>query len=236
MAGVAAVVLQVILFAGYPLAVYLSYTRLETRTLGGVLLSLYALSLVTRFRSSWDEVRGLARQHLPLALLIVLAIVSGSRTLLLVLPVVVNLYLLWTFSSSLRTGPPIVERFARTVDPDLPDFVLPYCRKVTIVWCCFFVANALCVVVLAVAAPVGWWALYTGLVAYFLMGLLFAGEVVLRKIWFRRYEEGPLDRIFAALFPPQRTENGRRSLAHFEQIRLEQLRSAHAGNGRRVAE
>jgi len=216
---VVAAVLQGLLVAGYPLAVYLSYTRLDARTFGLVLLSLYALSVVSRFRGSWAEVAGLARQHVPLAVLIALAVVSGSRTILLVLPVAVSAYLLWTFASSLRLGPPIVERFARIADPDLPDFVLPYCRKVTIVWCGFFVANASCVVALALLADVEWWALYTGLVSYVLMGLLFAGEVVVRKLWFRRYADTPLDRAFAALFPAERTANGRRSLAWVAEVR-----------------
>jgi uncharacterized membrane protein len=226
--GVVALVLQSLLFVGYPLAVYLSYTRLDTRRFGLVLLSLYALSVVSRFKGSWAEVASLARQHVPLALVIALAVVSGSRTLLLLLPVAVSLYLLWTFSSSLRAGPSIVERFARAVDPDLPDFVIPYCRKVTLVWCGFFVWNSLCVVILATTAPIEWWALYTGLVAYLLMGVLFAGELVVRKLWFRRYQDGLLDRIFALLFPAQRTANGRRSLAHVEALRSRTGGHSHA--------
>ena len=50
---VLAVVLQSVLFVGYPLAVYLAYTRLEPRTFGLVLLSLYALSVLSRFGGSW---------------------------------------------------------------------------------------------------------------------------------------------------------------------------------------
>ena len=215
---VLAVVLQSVLFVGYPLAVYLAYTRLEPRTFGLALLSLYALSVLSRFGGSWSEIGSLARQYLPLALLIVVAIVLENRTILLILPVLISLYLLWNFSSSLRNGPPMVERFARTADPDLPDFVIPYCRKLTIVWCGFFILNATCVVALALFGTVEWWALYTGLISYLLMGTLFAGEIVIRKLWFRRYEDGPLDRIFSTLFPPERTANGRRSLAHAERV------------------
>jgi len=139
---------------------------------------------------------------------------SGERRLLLLLPVVVSLYLLVTFAASLRRGPPMIERFARLVEDDLPDFTKPYCRAITWAWCGFLAANALVAGALAVAAPLAWWTLYTGLLFYLLMGLLLGAEFVLRKLWFRYYEDGVLDRVFARIFPAERTANGRRSLAY----------------------
>ena len=108
----------------------------------------------------------------------------------------------------------LVERFARIVEDDLPDFTIPYCRKVTIVWCVFLAANALCVLVLALAAPIEWWALYSGLISYLLVGAIFIGEFVVHKIWFRYFGNGLIDRVFSRVFPPRRTANGRRSLVY----------------------
>ena len=71
----------------------------------------------------------------------------------------------------------MVERFARMVDGDLPDFTLPYCRKMTLIWCAFFVANAAMATTLAALAPHAWWTLYTGVISYALIGLLLVGEV-----------------------------------------------------------
>ena len=134
-------------------------------------------------------------------LLIGLAILTGERFVLQLLPMAVSLFLLGTFGWSLRAGPPLVERFARLVDPDLPDFCVPYCRKVTIVWCVFLAANALCAGLLAWLGSFEAWALYTGFIAYLLLGAAFAGEFILRKLWFRFYGDGPADRILARLFP-----------------------------------
>ena len=211
---VASGVIQTLFFLGYPFIVYFAYQRLETRRAAGLLLGLYALSLALRIRRPAAEIWRLVREHLGLVLLIGLAIVTGQRFVLQLLPMAVSLYLFGTFGWSLRVGPPIVERFARLVDPDLPDFCVPYCRKVTIVWCVFLAANAACAALLAVVGPFEWWAVYTGAVAYLLLGALFAGEFVVRKLWFRFYREGLLDQIFARLFPAERTANGRRSLAH----------------------
>lgn len=209
--------LRAALFLAYPFIVYAAYTRLTTRGVGLVLLGLYALSFASRLRGSMAELRAVLRQHLGLALLIALAIWSGEQSLLLLLPMGVSLYLLWTFAWSLREGPPMIERFARIVEDDLPDFTLPYCRSVTWVWCLFLGANSLCVAVLAFAAPLGWWVFYTGFLFYLLMGLLLVGEFVLRKLWFRYYGDGLIDRLFARIFPPERTANGRRSLAYAAQ-------------------
>jgi uncharacterized membrane protein len=206
--------LQGIFFLCYPLIVYFAYTRLETRTLALLLLLLYGISVAIRFRGSAAEIWGVLRQHLGLALLIAIAYATGDSTVLLFMPVVVSLYLLWTFSASLRRGMPMIERFARIVEDDLPDFTIPYCRAVTIVWCVFLAANALCVLVLALAAPIQWWALYAGLISYLLVGTLILGEFLVHKIWFRYFGDGLLDRALRRMFPPQSTANGRRSLAY----------------------
>ena len=225
----AAFVTQAAFVLSYPFVIYFAYTRLGTRALGGILLLLYAVSLAFRIRGSIDEIRALVRQHLGLALVIGLAIAIDDPTVLLLLPVFVSAYLLWTFGRSLRDGPPMIERFARLVEDDLPEFTFPYCRKWTIVWCVFFAANASVVIALALFAPLAWWVLYTGLLFYVLLGALLATEFVMRKLWFRYYLDGITDRIFAALFPAERTPNGRRSLAYHES--RTRLRSGDAGSG-----
>ena len=212
-------IFQTLLFLAYPFIVYFAHRRFETRAAGGLLLGLVALSLALRIQGPAAEIWQLVRQHLGLVLLIGLAIVTGERFVLLLLPMAVSLFLLGTFGWSLYAGPPIIERFARLVDPDLPDFCVPYCRKVTIVWCGFMAANAVCATLLAVFGPIEWWTLYTGLVAYLLVGAFFAAEFILRKLWFRFYRDGLADRILARIFPPERTVNGRRSLAYVQRRR-----------------
>lgn len=206
--------LRGIFFVCYPLIVYFAYTRLETRVLAILLLLLYGTSVAVRFRGARAEIWNLLRQHIGLAVLIAIAFATGNPVVLLFMPVIVSGYLLWTFSASLRDGMPMIERFARIVEDDLPDFTIPYCRKVTIVWCVFLAINALCVLILALAAPLEWWALYAGLISYLLVGALVLGEFVVHKVWFRYFGDGLLDRALSHLFPPQHTANGRRSLAY----------------------
>jgi uncharacterized membrane protein len=69
----------------------------------------------------------------------------------------------------------------------LPAIAVRYTRKVTQVWAGFFLANGLFTVSLIVYAPLSWWALYTGLISYALIGLLFAVEWLVRQR-VRRFE------------------------------------------------
>jgi len=202
------------LVVAYPAIVWLAFTRLGTRETGALLLALAFATIALRARGSRSELAALAKPYAPLVAVVAFAMATGARVALLLLPVVVNLYLFAVFARSLRSDLPAIERFARTVDPDLPDFCVPYCRKVTLVWCAFLLANALVALALALAGPVAWWTLYTGVVGYVLMGALFAGEFVVRKLWFRHYKGGLVDRVFARVFPAERTKNGRRSLAY----------------------
>jgi uncharacterized membrane protein len=216
---VAAGVLQGAFYLGYPVVIYLAHTRLPTRGVGGLLLALYALSLAVRLRGAAAELWPVLRQHAALALLIVVAIVLDDRRLLLLLPMLVSLYLLTTFALSLRNGPPMIERFARAVEDDLPPFTFPYCRRVTQIWCVFLAANTVAVAALALLAPLTWWALYTGAIFYVLLGALIGAEFCFRKWWFRYYGDGLVDRILARVLPAERTEAGRRSLAYVERRR-----------------
>jgi uncharacterized membrane protein len=75
----------------------------------------------------------------------------------------------------------VIERIARMMDPDLPPEGVRYTRRVTWVWVGFFCFNGLLSAALTLWAPLHWWTLYNGLIAYLLMGVLFVGEWLLRR-------------------------------------------------------
>jgi acyl-coenzyme A synthetase/AMP-(fatty) acid ligase len=57
-----------------------------------------------------------------------------------------------------------------------------YCRKVTLVWCGFFVLNGGVAAWTVFFAPQALWSLYNGGISYMLMGILFGGELMVRKM------------------------------------------------------
>lgn len=94
-------------------------------------------------------------------------------------PVLVNLGFLLVFAWSLTSSQTVVERIARLTEPDLPQIAVRYTRKVTIAWCVFFSINGL-IALLTVFMSNQAWALYNGLIAYILMGIMFAAEYLIR--------------------------------------------------------
>ena len=85
------------------------------------------------------------------------------------------------FASTLIKPPSMIERFARLAEPDLPESGVIWTRKVTIIWCIFFVMNALIALYSVLFAPMKIWVIYNGFISYVLMGILLLGEFILRK-------------------------------------------------------
>jgi len=199
-------VLNVALVVGYPLAVYLGLTRFGARGVSLLLLLLLLPNLLQKFaRASREDLRAVLGLPLSVFGLVGLSAVLDDPRFVLALPVLINGALLAQFALSLR-GTPMVERFARMQDPNLGVAQVAYCRRVTQVWCGFFVLNGGISLYLAWFAPLATWALYTGLIAYVLMGTLGAVEYLVRKARFREYGPGLHDRVIARFFPPPRSE------------------------------
>ncbi len=202
---IAIAIVDAVLVVLYPVAVWLGLSHLGARGVSFVVLALLVPTLAVRLRKAdratfWTVVR------VPIAILVlvVLGAVTDDPRFVLAMPVLVNALMLFTFGETLREGQvPIVERFARLVEKDLSPEKQAHCRRWTKLWCAFFVANGAAALALGLAAPLSWWTTYNGGIAYGLMGLMFAGEYVLRKATLR--DDAPrnaLDRLMARVFPP----------------------------------
>jgi uncharacterized membrane protein len=197
-------VLNGLLVAAYPVAVYVGLTRFSARGLGLVLALLLLPGLLAKIhRARREDVLVALRLPLSIVLLLALAALLDDARFVFALPVLINLVLFAQFAGSLR-GTPIVERFARMQQPALAPPQIVYCRSVTKVWCAFFVLNALVSALLARFASLSSWALYNGLIAYVLIGVVASSEYVVRKFRFREYGTSLHDRLIARVFPPPR--------------------------------
>jgi uncharacterized membrane protein len=151
--------------------------------------------------------------------LVALAAVTGERVFLLLVPAWVYAALARIFAASLRGGGSVIERVAFMIQPYAPDFIRPYCRRVTAMWAGLFAANAVAVAALALFAPLEWWRAYTGWIVWLAFIAISAVEFVVRKAHFRNYDDGPIDLLLERLFPSEKTEMGRRAMAHKAEMR-----------------
>ncbi|MDY0206280.1 MAG: hypothetical protein RBR82_06595 [Pseudomonas sp.] len=160
----------------YPFAVYYGLEYFSPRGFALILGGVWGLRAVYSSEQ-------LSNRWQAAALLIFCAVlfVFDSSRLLQWYPVLVNVLLLTVFVMSLYSGSPIIERLARLRQPELPAHAIIYTRQVTQVWAGFFLLNALLAAALTLWAPLSWWMLYNGFIAYILIGLLFAIEWLVRQ-------------------------------------------------------
>ena len=171
-----------LLFALYPLLIFLGLQYFDARTVGVCVLA----ALVVRYRRNALGVMAAFSmwQWLAVALPVLLGlavVATNSESLLLLYPASISASMLILFGTTLLRPPTMVERFARLHQPDLPAESVRYTRRVTEAWCLFFVCNGSAAVYTAFFASRETWALYNGLIAYVLMGALFAGERLVRR-------------------------------------------------------
>lgn len=193
MGSFAAVLLGTVLVA-YPLFVWIGLSQGSPRHVAAILLLVVApIAFIRMRRSQRAAMRGLAAVPLVTVSCLVLSAALDAEGFMLAVPVLINAIFLAVFGWSLRSGAmPMVERFARLQQDDLPPEKQAWCRTWTVIWSVFFVANGstalvLALLVVADAAPRAWWATYNGLIAYVLMGIMFASEWTMRR---RRFSRG----------------------------------------------
>jgi uncharacterized membrane protein len=159
----------------YPVVVYLALGHVSPRWIA-LLLVLLALA------RAW-----VTRESFWLAAATLALVLAGASVLgdfwgpLKLYPALVNLVMLGLFATSLWRGPSVVERLARLREPDLPPAAVAYTRRVTQVWCGFFVVNGAVAVATALWASTAAWTLYNGLLSYLAMGALMGGEWLVRR-------------------------------------------------------
>ena len=174
-------VLSAVVLLAYPFAVYFGIEQYGLSMVGILLIAALGIRLFSVQRSQLKELKYVARISAITGIsLVALGMAFKQYGWLTFYPVVVNLAMLIVFASSFKQSQTIIERLARLQQPDLPASGVAYTRKVTAVWCIFFVANGLFALYTCFHS-LELWTLYNGLISYLLAGALFAIEWIVRQ-------------------------------------------------------
>jgi uncharacterized membrane protein len=177
----------------YPLVVYVGLTRFEPRYLAAFLGLVLLLKLASARRagvlSGIDSSSSTGSKSLKyvnvvaavgVLVLVCFALASNEIGSLKFYPAIVSFALLASFAWSLVHPPTVIERIARISEPDLAPAGVTYTRKITLVWCGFFICNGVLALYTALFTSIETWAFYNGFIAYVLIGSLLAGEYLYR--------------------------------------------------------
>ena len=179
-------VLVSVLLACYPLLIFFGLETLPLKQVAGGILALFVLRFLFLGYSRLHFLKSLGWPVAACGLaLSCISLVMDSDIALLLYPVLVSLSCLTVFSWTLIYPPSMIECFARMAEGDIPEEAVAYTRRVTQVWCGFFVMNAAVAGFTVAHGDRTLWTLYNGLISYVLMGCLLGGEWLYRK-WILR--------------------------------------------------
>ncbi|MDR0588299.1 MAG: hypothetical protein LBG61_04950 [Burkholderiales bacterium] len=167
----------------YPFAVWIGTRQLSPRWVSLFLLAVL-LTRILSFKKSKMMFLAVAGG----LILAAVALFTNAALPLKLYPVVMNATLFLVFAASLVYPPTVIERIARLKEPELPSSAVFYTRRVTQVWCVFFIVNGAIAFYTSLYTSDAVWSLYNGLIAYFLIGLLLAIEYCVRIRFKRRHD------------------------------------------------
>lgn len=147
------------------------------------------IALVLRLALQRQQVKAMMAPIIVGIGLTAASLIAKEQQWLLYYPVVINVSMLALFGYSLKRGPSMIERLARLKEPDLPATAITYLRTVTKLWCGLFIFNGAMAWYTASYATLAVWTWYNGLIAYLLIGAMFAGEWLYRTFWLKNMTE-----------------------------------------------
>lgn len=175
-------VLATILSLAYPFLVY--YLLQKGLTLAVAVLLPVVLLLRLIAGGFKKIIEGIGLFLIGLVMVGLYFLDNQNEAFLLLYPVLINLAFLTVFASSLtHKSTPIVEKIATLhvkLELQNSDFK-SYCRQVTVAWCLFFIGNGALALATVICGNREIWTLYNGCIAYILIGLMFAGEYLVRR-------------------------------------------------------
>lgn len=180
------VTMQVLLKLAYPALILCAWKWDTPRYVGLMLFAILWLQRWAGTGSVASSLRRLTAVDWCVAGLLSCAsaaiVATNSEMLLRIYPSLVNLGLLIAFGATLVRGPSMIEKFARLGNPNLPPPAIRHTRRVTQVWCAFFVLNGAFSAYTALYWSRASWSLYNGAIAYGLIGVLLVAEVIWRYL------------------------------------------------------
>ena len=166
-----------LIFLLYPFIVFIGLKWFEPSILA---LALVALTLLRVYFSKNKTTIPLIKiVGINAILLLSFNVFANSVLLLKLYPVLMSFSFFSVFIYSIFKPPAIITLIASARD-NITENAVIYTRKVTIIWCYFFILNGL-IALWTVFQSDEYWTLYNGVISYILMGILFACEWIVRR-------------------------------------------------------
>jgi uncharacterized membrane protein len=166
-----------IIFLLYPFIVFIGLKWFEPSILALVLVSLTLLRIY--FSKNKTTIPLIKIVGINAILLLSFNVFANSAFLLKLYPVVISFSFFSVFIYSIIKPPAVITMIA-SARGKMTENAVVYTRKVTLVWCLFFILNGF-IAFWTIFQSDEYWTLYNGIISYVLMGILFACEWLVRR-------------------------------------------------------
>jgi len=179
------------ILAVYPILIFyfLMIQKFPIRRFSLFIIAIAFLDFIFRItkRKSDKKYDSYLLNSLLLLIIGVLCFITNTNIAFKFFPIIINIILIFNFGITLFKPPTMIYRFAVLTDKTIPKSlgekkIAAYCYKVTIIWIAFFALNGSIAALTVISGSDLIWAIYNCGIANVLMGLLFIGEYIVRKI------------------------------------------------------
>jgi len=166
----------------YPLVLHLSTLSgqifLAILYLALLLSAPFLLAIVRRSKpDAWHILSS------SIAVILAISAVGNEQLVIKLVPLAINGALFWIFGATLISGKtPLVTRFASLMRDSMPPAVMVYTRRATLAWTIYFLMMFMTSLLLAIYAPVEVWSLFSNVISYLLLVLMFLAEYSIRRM------------------------------------------------------
>lgn len=174
-------IIATLFLIAYPFGVFFGISHFEPKILSLILIIALLAYLIAPGRAAWQKWQ---RYFLIGAIISIIILIQLFNDVIFIklYPVIVGLSFCVAFTYTLFFPPSMIERFARLKHNDLRPEAIKYTRKVTIAWSIFTFLNSMAALYTAFFTSLGTWTLYNGFISYCLMGAMFMGEIIVRRL------------------------------------------------------
>ena len=126
----------------------------------------------------------------PLILCVIGAVslcLDDSPIVIKMYPALADIAYLTIMATSFFFPPPLafyfIDIFDKSIKTKIPKEVFDrYCTKASVVWCVYFIVDAIIAVITVYYSSELFWGIYNGGITYVIMGMIFAGEFIILKV------------------------------------------------------
>lgn len=177
-----------ILTIGYPIVTHVAIGKNQFELALLLLGSMAGLSLFSRSKQSVDNSNiffELALWAGLICLIVCIILIDATRVTLYLPPILLLSFCTFYFAKTLLPGnEPVITKIARVVFQEEGPEIADYTRKVTRLWTVFLAILLVQTIGLSLFAPIELWSLFTNVLNYLFMSLLFITEYIYRQFRF----------------------------------------------------